>query len=205
MVAKTLNENKSNFIVHPSKFTLWLFLITVTMLFGAFTSAMVVQRGDSIVKDMWVGFSFPVYFNLSTFTILASSVTMQLAYYYAKKNEITLNRRMLWATFILGALFLTFQFLGYNALVQNNIYLMSEMIVDDQVFKTTTGSFFYVISGVHALHLVGGIFFILATIYSAYKYRVHSKNMLRINLCTTYWHFIGILWVYLYAILNVYI
>ncbi|MDZ4838895.1 MAG: cytochrome c oxidase subunit 3 [Bacteroidota bacterium] len=198
-------ERTSQLAVNPTRFTLWLFLITVTMLFAAFTSALIVSRTDAIQNGSWISYSIPNIFTFSTVVIALSSLSMQWAYYNAGKNEIDKNRLALWITFILGMVFLVAQVLGYKALTANGIHLTGDStVVNGHSVAAKNGAFFYVISGIHALHVVGGVFILLFTLISAYRFRVHSRNMLRINLCTTYWHFIGVLWVYLFAILNIF-
>ena len=195
---------KPQFNMNPTKFTLWLFLVTITMLFAAFTSALVVSRTDAVANHHWRSFDVPFQFTISTIAIVLSSISMQWAYYTASKNEISRNRIALLITFVLGIIFVYSQLLGYKALVAERIYLVAEKDAGGKAVSAISGSFFYLISGIHALHVVGGIFIIMATIFSAYRYRVHNRNMLRINLCTTYWHFIGGLWVYLFILLKVY-
>jgi cytochrome c oxidase subunit 3 len=182
-------KEREEYAMEPKKFLLWVFLVTVTMLFAGLTSAIIVRKGDG----NWQDYNIPSMFTYSTAIIILSSMTMFWAYFAARKNEILQNRIALWLTMALGILFVCTQLLGYKALIQQGTYLSGN----------PSGSFFYVISGLHLLHIAGGIFFLLATLISAYQYKVHSKNMLRINLCSTYWHFIGGLWVYLFVILNV--
>lgn len=184
-------QKKQTYLMNPVKFTLWLFLVTVTMFFAAFTSAVVLRQGAA----NWLYFKIPITFTISTITIVLSSMTMQWAYYAAKKNEIAQNRIALWATLALGITFVVTQYLGFGALINENVFLAGKS-------SNVAGSFFYVIVGLHALHVIGGILFLVFTLAAAYQYKVHSKNLLRINLCTTYWHFIGALWVYLFAFLN---
>jgi cytochrome c oxidase subunit 3 len=67
-----------------------------------------------------------------------------------------------------------------------------------------SGSFLYVLTGVHGFHLITGLIFLLIVLISTFKYKVHSKNLIRLELCATYWHFLGALWVYLYLFLTIY-
>jgi len=184
-------QKKETYLMNPVKFTLWLFLVTVTMFFAAFTSAVVLRQGAA----NWLYFKIPAAFTISTITIVLSSITMQWAYYAAKKNEIAQNRIALWLTLILGTSFVITQYLGFGQLIGENVFLAGKA-------SNVAGSFFYVIVGLHALHVIGGVIFLIFTLVAAYQYKVHSKNLLRINLCTTYWHFIGGLWVYLFAFLT---
>jgi cytochrome c oxidase subunit III len=181
-------EEKEQYSMNPVKFMLWLFLVTVTMMFAGFTSAMVVRKA----AGNWEFFNIPSLFTVSTIIIALSSVSMQWAYFSARKNDISRNRLALWITVALGLAFMVIQFFGYRQLMEKNVFLIGN----------PSGSFFYIISGVHALHVVGGIIFLFFALLSSYQYKIHSKNMLRMNLCTTYWHFIGGLWIYLFVILT---
>jgi cytochrome c oxidase subunit III len=182
------NTEKTQYGVNPKKFVLWAFLITVTMLFAAFTSGLIVRRA----QGNWMFFNVPNIFNYNTIIILLSSVSMQWAYNAAKKDEIHASRRGLIITFLLGCLFVAGQVLGYKDMVKADVFLTGN----------PSGSFFYVITFMHALHLIGGIIALIITLIASYRFRVHSRSLLGINLCTTYWHFIGGLWLYLFAILT---
>ncbi|MEQ9657249.1 cytochrome c oxidase subunit 3, partial [Fulvivirga sp.] len=94
-------------------------------------------------------------------------------------------------TSILGVAFLIGQFFVWGALVDQNIFLVGN----------PSGSFLYILSGLHGLHLVSGIIFLIIVLISTFKYRVHSKNLAQIQMCTTYWHFLGGLWIYLFVFL----
>ena len=200
----TYRPTKKQIQVNPVKFTLWLFLVTVTMLFAAFTSSLLVWQPDAVGNSTWLEFKIPSNFTISTILIVASSISMQWAYFAAKKNKLDQNRLALGITLLLGIGFIISQIYGYKALIADNVYLTGLVKVGNKMVSPVSGSFFYVITSVHALHVIGGIIFVLATLISSLRFRVHSKNMLRINLCTTYWHFIGVLWVYLFALLNIY-
>jgi len=97
-------------------------------------------------------------------------------------------------TSLLGIVFLILQFEGWKALVGNQVYLVGN----------PSGSFLYIITGLHGLHLVSAIVFLLIVLVATYRYRVHSKNLTQIEMCTTYWHFLGGLWLYLFVFLLLY-
>jgi cytochrome c oxidase subunit 3 len=203
-VIETFKAPKQQYSMNPVKFTLWLFLVTITMMFAAFTSAMIVGRTDAMANGTWQNFDIPTPFIVSTVLIVLSSVSMQWAYFAARRNEIDQNRIALWITTVLGMAFVYSQFQGFKALIHENVYVTGLVKVGSKTVSPVSGSFFYMITGLHALHVIGGVIFLGAVLISAYRYKVHSRNMLRINLCTTYWHFIGALWVYLFALLNLY-
>ncbi len=178
--------------VHPLQFTLWLIIISILMMFGAFTSAYIVRREEG----NWLEFDLPTSFILSTVLIVLSSVTMQLAYNAAKKDNLTMVKLMVAATMVLGTAFLFAQVEAWGDLVKNNVYFGG-------VDSNPAGSFLYVLTGVHGFHLITGLLFLLMVLIASLQYRVHSKNILRIQLCNTYWHFLGGLWLYLYFFLQV--
>jgi cytochrome c oxidase subunit III len=116
---------------------------------------------------------------------------MQWAYFSAKKDELGRVKTSLFITLLLGVAFCVCQWMGWKELVANNIHFVGN----------PSESFFYVISGVHLAHMIGGIIFLLVIIIKAFQFKVHKKNLLSINLCTTYWHFLGLAWIYLYFFL----
>lgn len=173
--------------INPTKFVVWLLIVASVMLFASFTSAYIVRRGEG----NWLLFDIPQVFAYSTGIVVLSSVAMQWAYQSAKKDELVQLKASLFVTLVLGVAFCIAQWMGWQALVANNIHFVGN----------PSESFFYVISGVHLAHMAGGIVFLLVIIGKTLRFRVHKKNLLSINLCTTYWHFLGLAWIYLYFFL----
>jgi cytochrome c oxidase subunit 3 len=174
--------------MQPKKFALWLFIVSIVMLFAALTSAYIVKQADG----NWLSFQLPSAFLLSTGIIALSSLTMHLAYRAAKRDELGKVRSMLTVTIAFGIGFLIAQYFSWSQLVLENVYFVSNY---------ASGSFIYVFTGLHGVHLVSGLLFLLITLASALRLEVHSKKLLRIEMCMTYWHFLGGLWVYLYLFL----
>jgi cytochrome c oxidase subunit 3 len=185
---KKITGQESEYIVHPQKFVLWLFIVASVMLFASFTSAYIVRRGEG----NWFTFDLPPMFLYSSIVIVASSVFMQWAYIAARKDELTQVRVALLATLGLGATFAVLQWLGWGQLVQQRVHFSG----------TPSESFVYVISGMHLLHIIAGILFVAIVTWKAFTFRVHKKATLSIYLCTTFWHFLGALWIYLYVFLR---
>ncbi|MES2727506.1 MAG: cytochrome c oxidase subunit 3 [Bacteroidota bacterium] len=174
--------------VEPKKFVLWLLLVSSIMLFAGFTSAYIVRRGEG----EWVVFDLPIMFMLSTGVIVLSSVFMQWAYIAAKKDEIGQTKIALTITFALGVLFAVMQYWGWGQMVYNGIYFG---------FANPSGSFVYVISGVHILHVIIGLIYLLTILVQSFRFKIHKKALRGIAMCNTYWHFVGILWIYLFVFL----
>lgn len=177
---KTLSMN-------PKKFILWLFMVTIVMLFAAFTSAYIVRQSEG----NWVVFELPLMFYYSTGILLVSSITIHIAYINAKRDNLSIVKLATISTFILGLLFVYTQFNGWKSLVEQGVYLVGN----------PSGSFLYIITGLHGAHIIAGIIFLSILLFSTIKYKVHSKSMLLMEMSATFWHFLDILWVYLFIFL----
>jgi cytochrome c oxidase subunit 3 len=188
---KIVEEARRPLSMNPKKFALWLFMVSVMMLFGAWTSAYLVKRADA----GWAEIILPSRFLINTVIIVASSLSLIVAYRAARRDNLVLLRAGLIITFALGLAFVAGQILGYADLVELNQYFTGGNV---------SHSFIYVLTGVHALHMVSGIIFLGVVLADAFRFKVHSKNMFRLELCSTYWHFLGGLWLYLFVFLKLY-
>ena len=176
--------------MNPKKFALWLFIGTVIMLFGSFTSAFIVMASEKAIQEI----QLPGSLLTSTIIILVSSITMQLSLYFAKKDELRKITLFIAITLLLGTAFLVFQFQAWEELVLSNVTFVS---------NNPTGSFIYVFTGLHGLHIISALIFLMVVLIASVRLRIHSKKLSQIEMCVTYWHFLGILWVYLYIFLLV--
>ncbi|MFY7732485.1 MAG: cytochrome c oxidase subunit 3 [Bacteroidia bacterium] len=174
--------------VEPKKFVLWLLLVSSIMLFAGFTSAYIVRRGEG----EWVVFELPIMFMLNTGVVVLSSVFMQWAYLAAKKDELNQTKIGLGLAIVLGTLFCIMQYWGWSQMVYNSIYFG---------FANPSGSFVYVITGLHMAHVIIGILYLVIIFIQTFRFKVHKKATRGIAMCNTYWHFVGILWIYLYVFL----
>lgn len=184
---KLTEEPKRPLSMHPKKFALWLFIITVVMVFAALTSAYIVRQAEG----NWLVFELPTAMWVTTGVILLSSFTMHWAYLSAKKDELGQVKLAIGITTGLGVLFLIGQFYVWGILVDHNVFFVGN----------PSGSFLYVLSGLHGLHLISGIIFLIIVLISALRYKVHAKNLNQIQMCATYWHFLDGLWIYLFIFL----
>jgi len=191
---ETYNVQKSH------RFTMWLGIISICMAFGGLTSAYLVRKA----AGQWVDFSMPASFFTSTVLILVSSATMHVAHVANKKGHAMLSIFGLVITAVLGVLFVSFQYSGWQDLTSAGIYLDGN----------PSGSFFYVITGMHAAHIAGGLFFLaIAAIRSLWFFGFKKRAtpfvndnqdtlFVRTDLLSMYWHFVDILWIYLFVFLT---
>jgi cytochrome c oxidase subunit III len=181
-VKETVSDQRKK--IHPHKFTLWVGLGSIIMMFAAFTSAYIVKRQ----QPGWTTFEIPRTFWYSTAVILISSVTMQLAVKSFKEREMMRYRQFITLTAFLGVVFIALQFISF-----------------DQIWKTGitfsgagAGQFLYIIAGLHAVHVLGGVIALLILFFQAFNKKIRSYNSVPIEVASTYWHFVDALWIYLF-------
>ena len=177
--------------VQPVKFLVWLIIIASIMLFGAITSAIVVRSADG----NWASFNIPTHFYISTLIVLLSSVTVQLGYINAKKDNLLQTKIFVGLTFVLGLVFILTNYQGWMALSDAGFALSNDMVGGQ------SASFFHFATYLHAAHVILGLLLLILTFTRIFQFKVHRKNLLMINISTTYWHFVDILWIYLFLFL----
>jgi len=184
---RIVEEANKPLAMNPKKFALWLFIASVIMIFAALTSAYIVRQADG----NWMMFDLPNSLWITSAIILVSSATMHWAYLSAKTDNLEGTKLAISITTVLGLAFLIGQFIAWGDLVERNVYFVGN----------PSGSFVYVISGLHGLHIVGGVIFLLIVLVATFRFKVHSKKMSQIEMCATYWHFLDGLWLYLFVFL----
>ena len=171
--------------MHPHKFTLWIAIGSITMMFAGFTSAYIVKSNQA----GWEAVQVPKIFYLSTILIVASSISIYLAQKAMAIREMARYRLLITVTAVLGLAFIATQFIGFSELWANKITLKDSI----------AGSFFYIITGVHALHVVGGIIALAALFFRAYNPKTKYYSTAPVETAGLYWHFVDLLWIYLFV------
>ena len=177
--------------LHPHKFALWIAMGAIVMMFAGFTSAYIVRRN----QENWLEFALPSIFWYSTAVILLSSLTMHLALKAFKAREMARYKLLITITAALGVLFGVLQFWGFFYLNGHGVQLLGQG-------SNPAASFIAVIAGMHVLHVLGGVIALLVTFIRAYSGRVKRYNVTTIEIVSTYWHFVDILWIYLFIFFN---
>ena len=172
--------------IHPHKFTLWIAIGSIIMMFAGLTSAYLVKGS----LPGWTTIEIPRLFYYSTAAILLSSLTIQMALKAFKERKMKQYRSLITVTAVLGILFIALQIAGFNELMSRGV-LMSG--------SSGAGQFLYIIFGLHALHVLGGIIALLIMFIKAYSSKVRNYDPVSIELASTYWHFVDLLWIYLFV------
>jgi cytochrome c oxidase subunit III len=176
-----VDQNKK---IHPHKFILWVGIGSIIMMFAGLTSAYIVKRE----QPGWTTYTTPLAFYYSTVVILISSLTIFLAGKSFQERRMIRYKKLVAATLILGLVFILLQWLGFRHLWATGI----------NFHGSGAGQFLYIIAGLHALHVFGGVIALFTLWLRARNTRIRSYNMVPVDVVSTYWHFVDLLWIYLF-------
>ncbi len=186
----TAEEQKSR-TARSYKLILLFAMVSMTMMFAGLTSAFVVSKSRA---DWLKDFQLPTAFYWSTLVIIGCSITFYLAKKAIQKDNQKATTIYLLTTLALGILFVILQFTGFGQIVEKGYYFTGQA-------SSITTTFLYIVTLVHLLHLAGGLISLLIIIYNHFKQKYNSTQTLGIELGAMYWHFLDLLWVYLFLFL----
>ena len=172
---------------------LWISMVSMTMFFAAFISAIIVHKADG----NWDEYKLPIWIYLSTIIIIISSFTINLAKQSVKINNLEKANRALKYTFNLGLIFTFTQFLTWYFLIKDGIYFTG-------FASNASGSYLYVLMVTHLMHLFAGLIALRVTIKNLKNGVYDSSNHLGLELTTIFWDFLDILWVGLFLFVEFY-
>ena len=176
------------------KMLLWFAMISMFMTFAGLTSAYVVSAS----RPDWLNtFKLPDAFIISTVVIVISSFTFHFAKTFVKKGDNKTAGILLLATLALGIAFVFCQFNGFQEIIESGYFFTGSE-------STVTTSFVYIVTIVHLVHLFAGLIVLLVVIYNHFKQKYNPSQTLGIELGAMFWHFLDILWVYLFLFLYFY-
>lgn len=167
---------------------------SIVMIFAGLTSAYVISKSR---PDWLTDFQLPQVFLWSTIVMALSSVTFDIAKRAIKKDNRKTTSSLLGITLLLGLLFVFLQFRGFDEIIKSGYYFTGSE-------STITTSFLYVVVLVHIAHLVGGLISLIIVIYNHYKQKYNASQSLGIELSVMFWHFLGLLWLYLFLFFTFY-
>jgi len=176
-----------SFPVSKARVAMWVVLTAVTMLFAGLTSAYIVLRG----VPGWQHVPLPPLLWVNTLTLIASSVTLEIARRSVLGNRQQAVKLWLGSSGVLGLGFLAGQVAAWRELVRAGVYLPS----------TLHSSFLYVLTGVHGVHLLGGVIGLTYVLWLAYQHRLTPVRHEPLRLCSLYWHFMDAVWIYIFVLL----
>ena len=174
---------------------IWVALASILMLFMALTSAYIVRQRPPEFSDGsnndWVWIDMPSVLWVTTAALLISSLTLERARQWLKRNDYFRFNRWMVVTTLLGFAFLAGQVFAWQQLKEQGTYSSS----------SPHGWFFYLLTSLHAIHLFGGVIALTYVTISALRLRIGLKKRAAVDVTATYWHFMDVLWVYLFVLL----
>ncbi len=166
----------------------WLFLSAVAMLFAAFSSAYLVR----MPMPDWLTFTKPPILWLNTFILVVSSGTMHWSLISGRRGNLEGLRKGLVVTTVLGVSFVLGQLLAWQQLKEEGVYLQTN----------PASSFFYLLTAMHGLHLLGGIVALIWVTVRAWRHSYIGQNLIGVELCAFYWHFLLLVWIWLFVLIS---
>jgi len=171
------------------RITMWVVLAAIVMMFAALSSAYIILSSG----EQWRPVRMPRMFILSTGIILGSSFFLEFAKRSLKQGRSSHSLRLLSVTLLLGLSFIACQLMGWRELASQGVYFASH----------PHSSFFYFFTGVHGVHLLGGI---AGLIYLLLRMRLRlplnpERTEITAQLVSLYWHTMDALWIWLFLLL----
>jgi cytochrome c oxidase subunit 3 len=188
MMAQLQQEDRLN--LNAKKFSMWIFIFTSFMFFAALSSGFIVYSGG---KGHGLDVILPRAFMYSTAVILISSATLYIASNAAKQLQFTRQRLFLWITLFLGLAFFAIQVYAWYVLT----YKMGVYFSNPNAART----FIYVFSGMHLVHIIAGLLILVNVMLASYRNIPQVKNLFKMEMASIFWHFLDIIWIYLYVFL----
>ena len=173
--------------IHPHKLTLWVAIGSIVMMFAGLTSAYIVKRSQA----NWALLEMPRIFWVSTGVILLSSLTIYLAQKAFGDRQMKKYRQLLGLTALLGLVFLILQIIGFAGYEQQDIRLTG-------AGSNASYSFLLAIAALHGVHVLGGVIALIVMYIRATSAKSRNYSAVPIDVAATYWHFVDLLWIYLF-------
>lgn len=173
------------------KMMLWFGIVSMAMMFAGLTSGYVVSKSR---PDWLVDFKLPNAFIGSTITILLSSLTLHFAWKKLKSGNVAGAKLLTIVTFALGILFVVLQFVGFSQIKEAGYFFTGGE-------SSITTSFIYIIAATHLAHIAFGLLALMFVFYRLLNNQYTSGNTTGFKLAKTFWHFLDILWIYLFLFL----
>lgn len=175
---------------------LWIGIASMAMMFAGLTSGYIVQRSTLVESNSWFSFQIPTIFIYSTIVMAVSSGVMIMAVRAARSGNFSKVNLMLIVTLILGLIFGAFQVNGWSELVDSKIFFTGED-------SRPSGSWFYVITLFHLLHVGAGLIVLIVTIIKNALKKYTQEDYQGIEMAAIFWHFVDILWILLFLFLAI--
>lgn len=172
--------------IHPQMFALYIAMASISMMFAGLTSAYIVRKA----QPNWRVFELPNTFWVSTLVIVLSSISIALSLKAFRAGKLIQSRWLMVLTFILG--------LGFGLLQYFGFYELYHLPKPVRIEGNPSESFLFIIWGLHLLHIAGGLVALIFVFFASYRRKMKDNNGVGLAIVANYWHFVDILWIYLF-------
>lgn len=173
---------------------LWIALGSITMAFAGLSSGYIISRSSLLADNQWLQFALPVQFYYATVAIFIASGAMVWAQVAAKRGNLPQIKIAVALALLLGLTFALLQYLGWQDLIDRGLFFTGPN-------SNTAISWVYVITFLHWLHVLSGLIVLLVTLIRAASNAYTKEDHLGLDLSCIYWHFLDVLWLYLFCFL----
>jgi len=192
-MSNTSAAEEKKYVIHPQKFTLWIFIVSIILFFGGLTSAYIVSKGIESENDMWHFFQIPNMLWYNTAVIIVSSVMLQVGVWGAKRGDFNRAKTGFGLTFLLGLLFMVGQIFAWSVLDDEGVIWGAG--------GSNSGNYLYILTAVHGFHIIAGLIYVGLILFNLSRRKYSPGKIVGIENCATFWHFLGLLWLYLFIFL----
>jgi cytochrome c oxidase subunit III len=182
-----------------STWGMWAFLASDAMTFAALLTSAGLLRAQSqdwpsaaTVFNLWTAI-------VMTILLLVSSGLMVSALSGIKRNDHTRFRNFLLFTILCGAAFVVLQGLEWHELIQQGMTL-----TQNHWGSGLFGATFYVLTGFHGLHVLGGVIYLTVILLCGWRGYYHAENYAAVEIAGLYWHFVDIVWIFVFLFVYVF-
>lgn len=190
MVEQNIRLEEVQQVRKAKKFSLWLGMIGMFMMFAALSSGFIVYTASGV--DKGIKTILPQTFVWSTIVIIISSVTMHLAFRASKAGVLARQKLLLLVTIALGIAFFVLQVDSWSVLTEKGVYFIN---------NNASQSFIYIFTGLHLAHIIAGLIVLARCFFGAVRPIPQDRNIFRMDLAAIFWHFLDLLWIYIYVFL----
>ena len=185
-----------------AKFGMWLFLLTELLLFGGLFTAYTVFR--ALHTEAFHQAHLELNRTLgavNTVILICSSFTMALAVATVQRGRQALSAFFLFLTAFQGGIFLVNKVAEYGQKLQHGLFPGSAHLMELPAGERLFFSLYYTMTGLHALHVLAGVIVLLWVFYRAYRREFSEKYFTPVEITGLYWHFVDLIWIYLFPLL----
>ncbi len=183
------------------KLGMWLFLYTEIMLFGGlfvlYGAYSVQYTADFIQGGKELNLTFGI---ANTIILLVSSFTVAASITAVQRGSNALAQWLLWSSVFMGGVFLVNKYFEWSYKFSHEIYPGSDLLADGEPGRNIFYGLYYVITGLHGLHIVVGMILLTISAVSIMRKRITPEDYGLVENCGLYWHLVDLIWIFVFPL-----